>query len=441
MTKSRSKIAFDIPLDLSDEEVLEDLFEPFDPVRMAEEREYPKADHLEGEYDPIDYDYINGLASEVMEPIIDHYFRAEVIGAEKIPEKGPLIMATNHSGNALPFDAMVLDGLMWRHQGFRKETKFRSVYSPSLSMRWWMRPYGIPDWWRKCGGVDMKFDNYDYLLKHGHKVIYYPEGIPGIGKGFLRRYQLQHFYSSFVVLAARHDVPVYPVYAVNAEWVNPTSVTFKWLDKLSFKTLGIPFMPVPIIFLAFLFPFLFYLAFPCNMKFVVGDPVDVRKMIAELGDDPVNPQKSTLAKVSETIRERMQGGLDYSVETYGKKPYDFKGWWRELKSMDSKVWEVLPTGWPFKFIKQYRDLERPPAKNKLHAFLRDLDIWAYFLPLGWFIIGFIQRLRKPPYGYRGLNAKERKEREGAYLWLLKDHPMPKDCVTGNENHSAARKSD
>jgi 1-acyl-sn-glycerol-3-phosphate acyltransferase len=431
MTKKRSETAFEIPLNLTVEEVHEDLFEHFDPLRRAEHRKYPKPSHLKGDYEPLDFDYIYGLADEVMEPIIDHYFRAEILGAEKVPVDGPVILATNHSGNALPFDAMVLDALLWRHQGFKKENKFRSVYAPSLSMKWWMRPYGIPDWWRRCGGVDMKFDNYEYLLEHGHKVIYYPEGVPGIGKGFLRRYQLQHFYSSFVVLAARHHVPVYPVYAVNAEWVNPTSITFKWLDKLCYKLLGIPFMPFPIIFLAFVFPFLFYLAFPCNMKFVVGDPIDVEKLVNHRTDDSQNPDKDTLGEVAETIRQKMQAGLNKAVDEYGQKPYKFKDLWHHFRTMDSKLWEVIPTGWPFKFIKQYRDLERKPAKNKLHAFIRDLDIWAYFLPFGWFLIALIQRLRKPPYGYRGLSKQERKEREGAYLWLLKDNPLPKDSATGH----------
>ncbi|MGM0586970.1 MAG: 1-acyl-sn-glycerol-3-phosphate acyltransferase [Bacteroidota bacterium] len=431
MSKKRPKILFDIPLDLSDEEVMEELFEPFDPLRRADSREFPEAGHLQGAYDPIDWDYVYSLAHDVMEPIIDNYFRAEIIGADKVPEQGPVILATNHSGNALPFDAMVLDGLMWRDQGFKKATKFRSVYSPSLSQKWWMRPYGIPDWWRKCGGVDMKFDNYDYLLKHGHKVIYYPEGIPGIGKGFTRRYQLQHFYSSFVVLAARHNVPVYPVYSINAEWVNPTSITFKWLDKLAYKTLGIPFLPVPIIFLVLLFPFVFYLAFPCNMKFLVGDPIDVNKMIEDRGDDPQNPQKNTLTDVAAEIREVMQEKLNEAVDEYGQQPYKLKEWWQALRNMDGKIRHVIPTGWPFVFIKQYRDQHRPKAKNRLHAFMRDLDIWAYYIPLGWFLIALIQRLRKPPYGYRGLSKKERKQREGAFLWMLKENPLPQD-MTGDE---------
>ena len=283
--------------------------------------------------DPIDYNYLRSVANELFGPIIDHYFRAELINGEKIPQHGPVVLASNHSGNAFPHDAIVLDGLLWRLQGLKDETKFRSVYSPSLAATWWMRPFGIDDWWRRCGGVDMTFSNFDYLLKNGQKVIYYPEGIPGIGKGFSRKYQLQHFYSSFVILSARHNIPVYPVYSVNAEYVNPISITFKWLDNLFFKLLGIPFFPVPIVLVALIFPFMFYFAFPANMKFIVGEPIDVRKLLDEMSKDPGHPGKDDYNAVADKIRTMMQDGLNDSVMKYGKKPYDIKNWFRSIKAL------------------------------------------------------------------------------------------------------------
>ena len=58
----------------------------------------------------------------------------------------------------------------------------------------------------------MTFDNFERLLARGERVIYYPEGVRGIGKGFHRRYELQRFHTSFITLAATlsivPDVPV-----------------------------------------------------------------------------------------------------------------------------------------------------------------------------------------------------------------------------------------
>jgi len=412
-----------ISLDFSDKD-LEELFEPYDPLRKYEQYDFPELEASDEPFDPIDFDYLFQFKDDIIFPIVNHYFRAEIMGAEKIPKKGPVIMASNHSGNAFPHDAILLDGLMWKEQGFTKDAKFRSVYSPSLTSVWWMRPYGIDNWWRRCGGVDMTFNNYDYLLRKGYKVIYYPEGIPGIGKGFTRRYQLQHFYSSFVVLAVRYNVPIYPVYTVNAEWINPISITFKWMDRLSGKILKIPFFPIPIVFLALIFPFMFYLAFPANIKFKIGDPIDVRKIMRELGIDTRNPKKEDYNKTAKVIHDHVQNGLNKAVEEYGQKPYDIKNWYRKMKELGFRAFRYLPTGWPYTFIRQDRDMKRKPASNRFIHWLRDLDIISYYLPFGWFLIALFRRIRKPPYGYRGLTKKERREREGRYLWTLDKRPLP-----------------
>jgi len=402
----------------ADSRGVDELLEPEDPVRNHVTADLEDIPLIQPDEDPIDYDYLKGLANDVIKPIINNYFRAKLIGAEKIPDKGPYILATNHSGNAFPHDAIVLDGLIWISKGMRNEMKLRSVYSPKLSATWWMRPYGIDDWWRRCGGIDMKFKNYDYLLEHGGRVIYYPEGIPGIGKGFNRRYQLQHFYSSFVVLASKHNVPVYPVYSINSEWINPTSITLKWLDRLSDRFLNIPFLPVLAAVIALFFPFFFYLAFPANMIFVAGEPIDVRSRLIEMGTDPNQPDKEVMQLLADKIRDEMQAELQKNMAEYGQKPYDYQSLKTSFKKYGWKMFRYTPFGWPFLFIKNARDRHREPAKNRFVAGLRDLDIWAYFIPLGWFIIALCRRFRKPPYGYRGLSKRERSKREGKYLWIL-----------------------
>jgi nitrite reductase/ring-hydroxylating ferredoxin subunit len=41
------------------------------------------------------------------------------------------------------------------------------MYERELALRWWMRPFGIDNFWRIAGGVDMTFDNFDRLLARG----------------------------------------------------------------------------------------------------------------------------------------------------------------------------------------------------------------------------------------------------------------------------------
>jgi len=409
-----------------DESDLDGLFSPFDPLNDAvHEPDLPALPASPGFHDPIDWAYLKSMGPAYIEDIIDHYFRAEIYGADKVPLEGPLIVAPNHSGTAFPHDAMVMDYLLWRHQGFHRRAKFRSVFSPKLASVRWMRPFGLDNWWRRCGGIDMTFDNYDRLLARGEKVIYYPEGIPGIGKGLSKRYQLQHYYSSFIVLAARHDAPIYPVSVVNAEWVNPAGFTFKPIDRFFDRWLGIPFFPIPIMLLVLVFPFMFYLAFPCKMVFLIGDPIDVRRLLREVGClSPSAPQREEALKAAAHIRDLAQQQLDEGVLQYGDKPYALRSFYQSMKKLRGRIFRISTLGWPFAYVQHDRDHQRAPARNRLHALLRDLDLLAFYLPFGWILLVLFRKLRKPPYGYRGLTSAERREREGVYRWSLATNPLP-----------------
>jgi hypothetical protein len=76
------------------------------------------------------------------------------------------------------------------------------------------------------------------------------------------------------------------------------------------------------------------------------------------------------------------------------------------------------------FIRTERDLHRPPARNRMHALLRDLDLVAFYLPFGWPLLSRARALRRPPYGYRGLTREEARERQGAFVWRLSERPLP-----------------
>jgi 1-acyl-sn-glycerol-3-phosphate acyltransferase len=375
--------------------------------------------------DPFDEEFCHALERNVLGPISTHYFRARVIGAERLPKRGPLILAANHSGNAFPHDGIVLDGALWRLDGMLPSRKFRTVYEPELTSVWWMRPFGIDDFWRRGGGVDMTFPNFERLLERGERVLYFPEGVPGIGKGFNRRYRLQFFKTSFVLLAARHQAPVYPVYAVNAEWVHPFGYCIPALDRLMQRVFHVPFLPLPIGLLACVFPWMWYLAFPCRMVFVVGDPIDVRALLWLEGvTDFEHPDRNALKRVAERIRRLMQEELDDCAARYGARPYDIGSLWRALKRGWGHLRTILPWGWPIAYLRLDRDPRRPPAKNRLHALLRDWDLVGFYVPFGWPLLSLFRALRRPPYGYRGLSLEERRERQGNYLWRLAERPLP-----------------
>jgi 1-acyl-sn-glycerol-3-phosphate acyltransferase len=375
--------------------------------------------------DPFDPEYCREMIEQVLGPIADRYFRATLIGAERIPRTGPVILAANHSGDALPHDAIMLDATLWRHDGMDSRRKLRTVFEAELAFVWWMRPFGIEDFWRRCGGVDVTFDNFERLLLRGDRVLYFPEGVPGIGKGFDRRYQLQRFQTSFVLLAARHNVPVYPLYVINAEWIHPFGYTFRPLDWVMQRVFHVPFLPIPIGLLAVIFPWMWYLAFPARLVFVVGEPLDVGALVRDAGiTNLAEPPRAGLKRVAGQIRRRMQAELDGLVARHGTSPYDFRSLVRALREAGGTVGRLLPIGWPVAFLKAERDRRRPPARNRLHAILRDWDLLGFYLPFGWPLLSLTRAFRRPPYGYRGMSRAAAREVQGAFRWRLSEQPLP-----------------
>ena len=370
--------------------------------------------------DPIDFKYLHSFYEEVSSGIIEHYYRAEFHGIENIPEEGPVILASNHSGNAFPHDSFVLDQLVWKAGGFNRKKKIRPLYSPKLAVNWWMRPFGLDNWWRKFGAVDQTYLNFDRLMAKGGRVIYYPEGIPGIGKGFNRRYQLQPFQPSFIKLAARYDVPVVPVYGINAEYLNPANLTFRWIDRLSNRLLGIPFVPLPLAIVAAIFPFFFYFGFPGKMIFIAGTPISIRDLIASLGGStPEDPGREESKKAAQHIRLQMQQELDFLVQKHGNKPYDFRSLFKSFRKIKEKKWLTSPFGWPVLFTRHYRDFyEKKEKRNISSRWLRDWDLIGYYLPLGWILLAIARKFRKPPFGNRGLSKKDKNNKEGRYVWSI-----------------------
>jgi len=376
-------------------------------------------------WEPFQPAFSHDVCEHLLGPINDVWFRPKFFGMEKLPKEGPLILASNHSGNAFPYDAIVFDAEFWRQSHYERSAKLRAVFEKELSFVWWMRPFGLDDFWRRGGGVDMLFDNFDILLDRGERVLYFPEGVPGIGKGFHRRYQLQRFSTSFVLLGARHNAPVYPLYMINAEWINPFGFPFKPLDLLMQRFFTVPFLPLPIGILAIIFPWMWYLALPANLIFVIGDPIDMAALVREAGiTDLDQPDREGLRSVAHRVRMRMQAELDELVKLHGQHAYRFDTLWQKLKGSWGQIHRILPTGWPVAFVRHERDARRAPPRSRLHAFFRDLDLIGYYLPFGWPILSLCRRFRKPPYGYRGVPKEHAREQRGEFIWRLSERPLP-----------------
>ena len=322
------------------------------------------------------------------------WFRARLVGFDPFPQRNnpdrPLIFASNHSGMAFPWDAIVGLGHLWRHLPRRDMP--RPLSAPLLSATALMNPYLVKDFWKKSGSVDATTPNFETMMYYQeHNLMLYPEGVPGIGKGFNRKYELQRLATSMLRLGLMHGTDIVPFYTINAEYLNPFAYSFEWINRLT-KRIGIPFLPLtPLLLLVLVQPWAFYLALPAQLTFVMGTRIRPSDLTDKQYDELSRDEYLAL---SEQIRQRMQTELDAAVAAHGQHPYRWCELWQRMR----ENWRYFPFFLPFAWPAAFTEFERLYVKEGRRNFRMRLDrpgawlrmLWrnpltlAYFVPLlGW----------------------------------------------------------
>ena len=349
--------------------------------------------------DYFNFDFTEYFIKEVVSLINHNYFRAQLINTDKVPERGerPRIFFSNHSGMSFPWDAIVFNTLFWEHNKFDRKKFSRPLVVPTLSSTKVMTPFMIDNLWKRAGGVDATLENFDILLNHGWDILIYPEGVPGIGKGFDRRYQIQRFSTSFLRMAKKHNAQLIPIYTINAEYSHPYSYKNDTLNKIVNK-LGIPFAPLsPLTLLITIFPFVFYFSLPAKFHFVFGDPIEPDEL---LGDTPFEKLKrKDFIKARDTIWKDFQEKIDKYVEEYGQDPFHFEELFDILQKNPEKTIYILPIGWSVamhKAVKSFYSGNPYHFKFTPEEFyqlaIENLDGLSFSLPLGWPLVLFFKGL-------------------------------------------------
>lgn len=360
--------------------------------------------------DYFDMDYVMSLENNLFDLVNDHYFRARWIGFEQAPTRNnpdrPLIYISNHSGMAFPWDAMVFGAGFLKRNQFDIGPSVRGLSHPMLSETTLMNPFLIPNFWKRVGGIDATSLNFETVMHFNESnVLVYPEGVPGIGKGFNNKYQLQRFATSFVRMSLKYQTDVIPVLTVNGEYINPYSYKSEWINRIMRK-LGVPFLPLsPITPFVVLFPWLFYFAFPAQLTYVMGKRISPYKMTDKCYED-LKP--ADIEHIAQQIRRQVQADLDEAVAQYGQKPYRIGEWLRvNLRDFDKLPFFFSP-GWPLLFAEHERLYQQAKREGKtpkmtfgwlsmLTVLLKNPFVWSFFIPiLGWIPIlikGYSQKHR------------------------------------------------
>lgn len=357
-----------------------------------------------------DKDYLQSMVDHVFKKLGQHYFRPTVVGFDQYPERRredrPLIWASNHSGMAFPWDAMVFGGAMYAHCEQSGVPFIRILTAPMLSETQLMNPYMTPDFWKRMGGIDATSLNFETLMSQSESdVLIYPEGVPGIGKGFNRRYQLQRFSTSFVRMALKYDTDIIPVYSINGEYINPHSYRSRWVNAVV-QRLGVPFLPLGLLTLMIpFFPWVFYFGLPAKFYFVQGQRLRPRDWLNKPWEE-VTPEDITA--IRDRIHAQMQTEIDAAVKQYGQKPYDWSHLWQCFRKNMKEFWGIFPMTWCLLFTeheRQYRRFKRTgqPVQITLnrwsafHWLARNPFALFFFVP----IIGWI------PLAIRGYSRSKR----------------------------------
>ncbi|SNR61858.1 MULTISPECIES: hypothetical protein [Hymenobacter] len=366
--------------------------------------------HIYSEH--FDEEFVETLDRNILQLLDRVWFRSELVGFEQYPERNnpdkPLIFASNHSGMAFPWDAIVALSHLWRRLPDKRDLP-RPLSAPMLSQSALMNPFLVKNFWKKAGCVDATTLNFETMMHYNdHNLMLYPEGVAGIGKGFNRKYQFQRLATSTVRLGIQHRTDIIPFYTINGEYLNPYTYSWDWVNRLS-KKIGIPFIPVgPILLLVLLQPWFFYMAFPAKLTFVLGTRIRPYELTTKPVAELTRPDYEEL---SNQVRARMQTELDAAVQQYGRQPYRWPELWQRIK----ENWRFFPFFLPWSWPALFQEFERRYVRNGHRAFDLDLRrpgaywrmIWrnpftlTFFIPvLGWIPIAI--------RGYKGHRLRTKK---------------------------------
>ncbi|MBB3696053.1 glycerol acyltransferase [Flammeovirga yaeyamensis] len=318
--------------------------------------------------DHFDLGYAYSISKLLLHYINEGYFRIKFIGFDQLPERNnpdaPLIYASNHSGMAFPWDAISFVSGLFEKSDFNLKNSVRAITAPALSRSKFMNPFILPNFWKKLGAVDATWLNYETAMHtNASNVLVYPEGVPGIGKGFNNKYTLQRLATSTLRMSIKYKTDIIPFATVNGEYINPFSYSVSLINDFVQK-LGIPFLPLGFMTTMIpIQPWLFYFAFPANLTFVRGKRISPYKMIGEKDIEDVTEEE--IYALSEKIHDQMQIELDKAVELYGQKPYNLMDLLEINIKNTGRAFKFFPALWPIIFKQHSNKFQK--VKDQISA--------------------------------------------------------------------------
>lgn len=204
-------------------------------------------------------------------PLYHDYFKVRTFGMDKI-QGDQFMVVSNHTGQIAIDGMLITTAMAW-------ELDQPLLLRPMVERFFTSLPF-VGAWSAEGGTVLGDRQNCLHLLKRGHSVLVFPEGVRGIAKNTSNFYQLQSFTRGFYRLALAAGVPILPVATVGCEEFYPLVYHPKPIARL----LNLPAMPLT--------PNLIPLPSPVDLHFLepIVPPIDL---------SPEAPDKEIDVKVRE----------------------------------------------------------------------------------------------------------------------------------------------
>jgi 1-acyl-sn-glycerol-3-phosphate acyltransferase len=236
--------------------------------------------------------------------VISTYFTPEIRGIDRLPEEGPFLLVSNHSGGMLMPDAWALSSAMLDRFGTD-----RPIHA--LMFDFVFKIPGIGDTLRKLGAVPASMNNAAHALDLGAGVMVYPGGDWETYRPWTERNRIDfHNRTGFVRLALRRGLPIYPAVSHGS---HHSLIVLNRGNRLA-RMLGLNHLRAEV------FPFVlgppfgllpFNPAVPIPTKFIVEvlDPMNWSHHPPEAAEDP-----DTVQSCYDEVTSSMQAALDRLVD-------------------------------------------------------------------------------------------------------------------------------
>jgi 1-acyl-sn-glycerol-3-phosphate acyltransferase len=242
-------------------------------------------------------------------PLVDlflAYFDAEVEGFERLPQEGPMLIVSNHSGGIYMPDYWAL---------MRHWVRMRGADEPLYSLSYDLISAipGLGSLAKRFGAVPANHTNAAKLLEAGRPVLVYPGGDQDDYRPWTERHHIDlRGHVGFVRLALRHGVPLVPVVAQGSHeaifvltrgdhLAHRLGIDRRLRVKVLPLVAGLPWgvvpAPVPTVPL------------PAKVTVRVCEPIWWPDLGPDAADDP-----PTVRHCYEEVLGRMQSNLDELVE-------------------------------------------------------------------------------------------------------------------------------